>query len=226
MDELQQTPIPNLCANLTDDLPFCVDVSLPGYPPNFVCSTCDPTRGENSVCDCSYDQYCVKNRESPNYASCVSHEAELFGQPCAYYSPDSDGIINQDYSELQQGVNSHLFCGKAVYGPDKKVSVVEWTGICARGRCQQCVDYGAVGVHYPNIICGDRMCVSGRFTYAPALFFSWAYFLSNPVVFCCVMLLGTMSFLLFAAAVLGVVAFCKRTVIKEFLLDSITHSVN
>ena len=45
-----------------------------------------------------------------------------------------------------------------------------------RGTCQECTDYGAYVTHYPNMICGDRMCVTGRFRAAPALFFSWAYF--------------------------------------------------
>jgi len=125
----------------------------------------------------------------------------------------------------QYGINDQAVCGNIKYDEDTgKVRLVEWMGICQRGQCVVCSDYGGLVVAYPHVLCGDRICVGRHLNpcklcvltlfsewnqHALSMFLSWQYFKDNPVVISVIVLFGELSLLLLAICICGGCLCCR-----------------
>ena len=145
------------------------------------------------------------------YAMCAPLEPSIIGRRCSLFIPDMEGLVEPVFSLLNAQRTTSAFCGEARYNADGSVRTVEWYGVCQRGVCKECGDYGAFITHYPNIVCGDRMCVAGRFTQSKALFFSWTYFTQNPVVMSTVLIMCVLVVLAVGGGTGCTIAYIKRS---------------
>ncbi|KAL6060017.1 Retrotransposon Gag like 5 [Balamuthia mandrillaris] len=167
-NRLVECRVPNDCAHV-EGRPICMHNKALNMT---VCSECDPTRGFKD-CQCDASRYCVSDPLDPKQGSCRKYEESILGRPC-------DENVNGRTTEL--GKDDLLYCGQALYNPKTNhIRVVEWEGSCQRGTCYLCGE-GPVSIAAISICPDARICLAGRYAYAPVGIFSWIYLNRNPVL--------------------------------------------
>jgi len=207
-------PQPNICHKYSGR-PHCLPVIDYKGTRNYRCLECDPATGVDSDCQCMSGYYCVKDidNDEGELGTCQPYTPSKLGQPCAEFA-----TVDDQPGHVLTNLSDSMFCGKAVYGLDGKASGVEWQGECVHGTCQVCRNTAffttAKGIVndptqalFPNAICGDRVCLHGRYYHTSAVLFSVKNFWANPVIYTNVLgmafvMIASVSFIVYGLLIL------------------------
>lgn len=172
---------------------YCVSMAPEGQPAgNWTCAECNsddpwlPSKPDGD-CECPPLTYCAK--WGAHRGTCQPKQG--LGRPCALFTPRADNLpVNLNYSRVTADMEP-LFCGLLRFansssggGGPRQLVGLEWLGVCVQGQCRECVTYEVAVTHTPTSLCGDRICIGGRFyQHMNAWFLSWGFYWSDLGVF-------------------------------------------